>query len=152
VAETNGLLNRRTGKSGTEGSNPSVSAKCANVSAIVFFTFFVEPLVLCHFCACPERVACCCSGVKCSRYCCVVLMLRCPGSSLRSCRLLLRCLMKIPRFGQDAHIARMATAAGWRTWCLWSDDLISAGELRIGTVAFRKVLQPVGAVDDAGRH
>jgi hypothetical protein len=26
VAETNGLLNRRTGKSGTEGSNPSVSA------------------------------------------------------------------------------------------------------------------------------
>jgi hypothetical protein len=27
VAETNGLLNRRTGKSGTEGSNPSVSAK-----------------------------------------------------------------------------------------------------------------------------
>ena len=27
MAETNGLLNRRTGKSGTEGSNPSVSAK-----------------------------------------------------------------------------------------------------------------------------
>jgi integrase len=27
VAETNGLLNRRTGKSGTEGSNPSVSAR-----------------------------------------------------------------------------------------------------------------------------
>ena len=26
MAETNGLLNRRTGKSGTEGSNPSVSA------------------------------------------------------------------------------------------------------------------------------
>jgi hypothetical protein len=26
VAETNGLLNRRTGKSGTEGSNPSISA------------------------------------------------------------------------------------------------------------------------------
>ena len=27
MAETNGLLNRRTGKSGTEGSNPSVSAR-----------------------------------------------------------------------------------------------------------------------------
>ena len=26
MAETNGLLNRRTGKSGTEGSNPSASA------------------------------------------------------------------------------------------------------------------------------
>ena len=26
MAETNGLLNRRTGRSGTEGSNPSVSA------------------------------------------------------------------------------------------------------------------------------
>ena len=29
MAETNGLLNRRTGKSGTEGSNPSVSATIA---------------------------------------------------------------------------------------------------------------------------
>ncbi len=29
MAETNGLLNRRTGKSGTEGSNPSVSATLA---------------------------------------------------------------------------------------------------------------------------
>lgn len=26
-----GLLNRRTGKSGTEGSNPSVSANCAKI-------------------------------------------------------------------------------------------------------------------------
>jgi hypothetical protein len=31
VAETNGLLNRRTGKSGTEGSNPSVSAKAISI-------------------------------------------------------------------------------------------------------------------------
>jgi hypothetical protein len=35
VAETNGLLNRRTGKSGTEGSNPSVSAIIAINSARV---------------------------------------------------------------------------------------------------------------------
>ena len=32
MAETNGLLNRRTGKSGTEGSNPSVSATHLNIS------------------------------------------------------------------------------------------------------------------------
>lgn len=32
MAETNGLLNRRTGKSGTEGSNPSVSAMHSNIS------------------------------------------------------------------------------------------------------------------------
>jgi hypothetical protein len=32
VAETNGLLNRRTGKSGTEGSNPSVSATHSIIS------------------------------------------------------------------------------------------------------------------------
>ena len=32
MAETNGLLNRRTGKSGTEGSNPSVSA---NISSLI---------------------------------------------------------------------------------------------------------------------
>lgn len=34
MAETNGLLNRRTGKSGTEGSNPSVSA----IISITFIT------------------------------------------------------------------------------------------------------------------
>ena len=32
MAETNGLLNRRTGKSGTEGSNPSVSATVPDIS------------------------------------------------------------------------------------------------------------------------
>lgn len=32
MAETNGLLNRRTGKSGTEGSNPSVSATHSIIS------------------------------------------------------------------------------------------------------------------------
>ena len=32
MAETNGLLNRRTGKSGTEGSNPSVSARARTLS------------------------------------------------------------------------------------------------------------------------
>ena len=32
MAETNGLLNRRTGKSGTEGSNPSVSAMHSIIS------------------------------------------------------------------------------------------------------------------------
>ena len=32
MAETNGLLNRRTGKSGTEGSNPSVSARTPYIS------------------------------------------------------------------------------------------------------------------------
>ena len=32
MAETNGLLNRRTGKSGTEGSNPSVSATHSTIS------------------------------------------------------------------------------------------------------------------------
>ena len=31
MAETNGLLNRRTGKSGTEGSNPSVSANSSQI-------------------------------------------------------------------------------------------------------------------------
>jgi hypothetical protein len=35
VAETNGLLNRRTGKSGTEGSNPSVSANYINHCKII---------------------------------------------------------------------------------------------------------------------
>ncbi len=33
MAETNGLLNRRTGKSGTEGSNPSVSATAPMITA-----------------------------------------------------------------------------------------------------------------------
>ena len=32
MAETNGLLNRRTGKSSTEGSNPSVSATHSIIS------------------------------------------------------------------------------------------------------------------------
>ena len=39
MAETNGLLNRRTGKSGTEGSNPSVSAN-------PFLALLVHPLRL----------------------------------------------------------------------------------------------------------
>lgn len=34
MAETNGLLNRRTGKSGTEGSNPSVSASLWHVDKV----------------------------------------------------------------------------------------------------------------------
>jgi hypothetical protein len=53
VAETNGLLNRRTGKSGTEGSNPSVSATHLNISKTclesvdlpTFLDTFVQGLV-----------------------------------------------------------------------------------------------------------
>ena len=47
MAETNGLLNRRTGKSGTEGSNPSVSATAishhrrVSASAMIAGTNFV---------------------------------------------------------------------------------------------------------------
>ena len=49
MAETNGLLNRRTGKSGTEGSNPSVSATFANFpvrarSHIVDFPRLFRPI------------------------------------------------------------------------------------------------------------
>jgi hypothetical protein len=50
VAETNGLLNRRTGKSGTEGSNPSVSAnkisrnRKISASAMIAGTNFVLQL------------------------------------------------------------------------------------------------------------
>ena len=40
MAETNCLLNRRTGKSGTEGSNPSVSAK---ILIFKCFSPFVAP-------------------------------------------------------------------------------------------------------------
>ena len=53
MAETNGLLNRRTGKSGTEGSNPSVSATrpiiskayMENVSLPTFIPTFSRELV-----------------------------------------------------------------------------------------------------------
>ena len=51
MAETNGLLNRRTGKSGTEGSNPSVSAKAishhrrVSASAMIAATNFAPQAV-----------------------------------------------------------------------------------------------------------
>jgi hypothetical protein len=46
VAETNGLLNRRTGKSGTEGSNPSVSASNSANRRLGLHSALVETAVL----------------------------------------------------------------------------------------------------------
>ncbi len=45
MAETNGLLNRRTGKSGTEGSNPSVSAKAISHNRKISASAMIAVLV-----------------------------------------------------------------------------------------------------------
>jgi hypothetical protein len=54
--------------------------------------------------------------------------------------------MKVPRLGQDAHIAGVAARI------LWPVDLVRAGQLRAGIMGFRKPPQLIAAIDDRVCH